>query len=133
MAGARLSKRETLSKSDMETADLLRNESAKARERLPYTTRDCRSSVEVFDDSMYPKLCRGDIAYLDDARRVYCDGVYAFHHQGRPHIKRIQLMMDGRYYFSADSDAGADGQYVQPREIDVAGRVVFAWQRMDAR
>lgn len=136
MAESRLSKHVALSKSDMETADLLQKETAGSRERLAYTMRDCQSSVEVFDNSLSPTLCRGDIAYLDGAGQVSGEGIYAFHYQGKPHMKRISCRTDGTIRISADGNNGTDKsfpQIVEPGDIDIIGRVVYAWRCMDAR
>jgi phage repressor protein C with HTH and peptisase S24 domain len=136
MAEARLSEHVALSKSDMKTATILQKETAGARERLAYTMRDCQSSVEVFDNSLSPTLRRGDIAYLDDAGEVSCEGIYAFHYQGKPHIKRISCRTDGTIRISADGSNGTDKsfpQIVEPGDINIIGRVVYAWRSMDAR
>lgn len=129
-----------------EIEELLAEEAGRGRERLAYLVRDTsgKARVEVFDDWMSPDLRRGDVAYLDDAKRAYAEGIYAFRYQGKPHIKRITFFPNGKLCLSVNERTDPEQQYpaefsfnksiiVMLKEIEVIGRVVFAWRNMDGR
>jgi phage repressor protein C with HTH and peptisase S24 domain len=116
---------------DVETAEMLSRETRKAREHLAHTLADgsTQASVEVFDNSMQPTFSKGDIAYLDGAGSVHGNGIYAFHHQGKPHIKRLQQLTGGNIRIISDSKE-QPSITVCPEDLDIVGRVVYAWRRM---
>jgi phage repressor protein C with HTH and peptisase S24 domain len=85
--------------------------------------------IHAYGESMAPTFADGDVLLVDTGTRdISIDGVFVLRANGRLYIKRVRQRLDGRYEVSSDnvnvktSDV-LDGSH----ELDVLGRVVFAW------
>lgn len=82
-------------------------------------------------DSMQPEIGSGDVLFVDSGvTRFDNNAVYVMNWQGRPIVKRLQVLRDGRVLIKSVNPA-YEVEEVPPGEVDqlhISGRVVGVWQ-----
>lgn len=85
--------------------------------------------IHAYDDSMLPTLEPGDILLVDTGiRNAKSNGIFVLSAQNKLFIKRVNFRMDGTPVVSSDNPAVKTIEELDgSNEIDVLGRVVWAW------
>ncbi len=90
-----------------------------------------KSFMTMPDRSMSPEIEEGSTLVLDDCTALCGDGIYAFGYAGAGHIARLQNCIDGTVkILLADSSQTHHGRRVQPGDLDIYGRITFAWRKI---
>lgn len=111
--------------------DHLRLTGTWVRRNLPNVSSTLNLSViSALGDSMMPTFNDGDILLVDTGiKAVDRDGVFVLRANDRLYIKRVrQRIRDGAFEVSSDNSTAGTPEELQGREqIDVLGKVVWAW------
>ena len=100
------------------------------RMRLPQLSSPQNLKViSAYGDSMKPTFTDGDLLLIDTGiRAVDIDGVFVLQSNGRLYIKRVSQKLNGTFVVSSDNPlAGTPEELAGHHEINVLGRVVWAW------
>lgn len=98
--------------------------------RIRPTSYQALRFIHAYGDSMSPTFEDGDILLVDTGRRdpSMADGVYVLGTSKRVFIKRISERFDGTRVVSSDNKNVPVLQELNgDQELDVLGRVVWAW------
>lgn len=87
--------------------------------------------LRVTDDSMYPTLKSGDLAFVDlRQNRLARDGIYALRFNGGTVMKRAQLHLETRHITLSSDNPKFKSQLVrQPERLLVIGQVFWSLTR----
>lgn len=90
------------------------------------------SLISVDGDSMDPTLCDGDDIMVDHsaAERALRDGIYVLRMDDVLLVKRLALRPSGRLSIRSDNDRYPNWDDVEPREVNIIGRVVWTGRRL---
>ena len=84
--------------------------------------------LHLTDDAMEPTLRRADVLLVDTRVRQWeQDGVYVLRTSDHLLVRRIRLRLDGSLEVSADSSTVKTSDIAQAHQLDLVGRVVWAW------
>lgn len=88
--------------------------------------------IRVEGESMQPTLAPGDDILVDgdDAADRLREGVYVLRGGDALIVKRVALGPDGRFAILSDNPLNRDWAGVDPKTLDVVGRVIWAGRRM---
>jgi hypothetical protein len=96
---------------------------------LPFSSgADNLRIFQVPDSSMHPTFSRGDALLVDiGVRELTRDGVHLIQANGRMHVRRLRLRIDGTVEVSEDSPTSRTVEVLPPSRAKITARVIWAW------
>ena len=85
--------------------------------------------LEAPDDLMEPTFNAGDLLLIDIGCRAFAvDAVYVLRAGDSLYARRVRRRMDGMFEVSADSSTVKTSETVTIEQLEIAGRVLYAWR-----